>query len=72
MNITADLEDKINWLTFYHEGQAIYKETLAQALRDCLKPEYEADMARSDGYNTEQAFKKVEILEALRAELKRA
>ena len=73
MKITiVEIIDDVVWLQFEFEGKAVFKETLASALRGHLAPQYESDKARGDGWNTDQAFRKMKIAESLRAELKRA
>jgi len=73
MKITiSEIVDDVVWLQFEHEGKPIYKVPLAQAIRDYIEPQYREDVFRGDGFNTEQAFKKLAIDKALQSELHRA
>ena len=68
----VEITDGVVWLQFEYEGKPIYKQPLAAAIRRYLEPEYKIDQARGDGFNAEQAFKKLKISDALKSELKRA
>ena len=72
MDIKLSEVEKVIWLQFESDGVPYYKVQLARVLRDYLEPEYSTDKARGDKWNTEQAFKKVSLLESLKSELKRA
>ena len=72
MHIQLSEVDDVLWLQFESDGVPYYKVQLARVMRDYLKPEYEIDKARGDGWNTDQAFRKVSFLTSLKNELKRA
>ena len=74
MKITIlEIKNDVIWLVFCDDNDSmIYKQPLAQALRDHLEPQYNKDKERGDGFNTEQAFRKIAIKDALMKELKRA
>jgi len=67
------IENGVIWMVFKDaDGKEIFTEPLAAALRRHLQPERDIDRMRGDGWNTEQAFKKLELTESLNSELKRA
>jgi hypothetical protein len=68
-----EIKNDVIWLVFCDDDdRMIYKQPLAQALRDHLKPERCIDKKRGDGWNTEQAFRKLKLSTYLTAELTRA
>ena len=74
MEITIkEIKDNVVWMVFIDDdGREIWKQPLAHGLREHLKPERELDKLRGDNWNTEQAFRKLKIHDALKSELLRA
>jgi hypothetical protein len=70
--VISRIENNIIWMQFIHKGKPIYEVPLAQSIRDFLEKEHQIDLARGDGFNTEVAFKKLNISEVLESELLRA
>lgn len=70
--ITIEIIDSAMWIQYEENGSSVYTAPLALSIRTFLEPEYKEDTNRGDGFNTEQAFKKMEINKAFRHELDRA
>ena len=66
------IDDKHIWLIYYHKGEKIFKQPLALAFRDHLKPIHQQDIDSgqvAEGYQPETSFEKLKIHKALIKEL---
>lgn len=70
--VIAEIIDNVVWMQFEHDGRPVFKVPLAQCIRDYLEPACKKDIAKGDGFSTEQAFKKLVISEAFESEIIRA
>jgi len=67
-----EIDEKHVWLIYYHEGEAIFKQPLAQTLRSHLEPFYQQDIDSGEverGFQPETAFAKLALDRAIDKEL---